>query len=500
MADGKPEESGETSALSPALDERTLRIIPWIVAISFFMQMLDTSIMNTALPSIARSLRQDPLTMHWAIVSYMLTVAVLMPVSGWLADRLGTRLVLFWAIMLFSAGSLFCALSTSLPMLVAARVVQGAGGGFMVPVGRLTILRIYPRRSLLQVLSFVSIPGMIGPLLGPAMGGFLVQFASWHWIFLINLPVGLLGGLAVLRYIPEIKRSGQGRFDIVGFLFFALSMLLLSFALDSAGQDDGAGSAVLAALAGGGILCLALYALNARRVPNPLFRLSIFRIRSFSVGILGNIFARLASGGMPYLTPLLLQIVMGYSPLAAGAIMIPSAAFAIFSKAMATRLLGRFGYRNVLFVNTVLLGALIASYSVFTPQSPLWLVLAIFCLFGAVNSLQFTCMNTLTLIELPDSEASSGNSLLSVVMQLSLSMGVAVTAAFLKRFLPVDASPGGFSDVTSLAQAFHLTYLYIGVINAVTAVIFLFSPKGLGKVKPQSVRTDAETMSHPHRP
>jgi len=460
-----------------SLDARTLRIIPWIVAISFFMQMLDTSIMNTALPAIAESLNESPLHLHWVVIAYMLTVALLMPVSGWVADRFGTRTVLFGAILLFMAGSLCSAAATSLHALIAARVVQGMGGAFMMPVGRLAVLRIYPRQYLVQILSFVTIPGMLGPLLGPAVGGFLVQYVTWHWIFLINLPVGLIGCLAVLRYIPHLRRTELPRFDIRGFVLFGAATLLISFALDSAGQGSLPALPVLALTAGGGV-CIGLYVVHARVCPNPLFRLSILRIRTFTVGLLGNIFARLASGGMPYLTPLLLQVLLGYSPLNAGLIMIPMALMAIFGKTLVTRLLNYFGYRVVLFVNTVALGSIIALYADFSPGTPLYVMLLIFGVFGAVNSLQFTAMNTLTLIGLPDEESSSGNSLLSVIMQLSMSLGVAVAASLMAVFLPGGTIPSAGPE---LAAGFHATYLCMGGISVLAALIFLCTPKHFGK-------------------
>lgn len=462
-----------------ALDERALRVIPWIVAIAFFMQMLDTSILNTALPSIADSLQQSPLAMHWVVIAYMLTVAVLMPISGWVADRFGTRTILLAAIVLFSAGSLLCAFSYSLHFLIGARIIQGVGGAFLMPVGRLAILRIYPRHNLVQVLSFISIPALVGPLLGPAVGGFLTEYASWHWIFLINLPVGLLGCIAVLYFFPELKQE-RTVFDLCGFFLFGAAMLMISFSLDGWGHGR-LSQPLVAALGVGGFLCIALYIVHARRHVAPLFRLRIFRIRSFSVGLAGNILARFASGGMPYLTPLLLQVVMGYQPFTAGLALIPMTVSAIFSKAVATRLLNRFGYRRVLVVNTILLGALITGFSLFTPHTPLWVLLLVFVLFGAVNSLQFTAMNTLALIELPQNEASSGNSLLSVITQLSLSLGVAVAATCLALYSSGESTLVGPAASDTLRQAFRATYLTIGSLSIFAAAVFAFTPKSLGK-------------------
>jgi EmrB/QacA subfamily drug resistance transporter len=470
-----PKQTGQSAADAGLVHEPpALRIIPWIVAIAFFMQMLDTSVLNTALPSIARSLGESPLNLHWAVIAYVLAVAVLMPVSGWLADRFGVRKVLFSAIVVFAAGSVLCATSRSLGFLIFARAAQGVGGAFMMPVGRLIILRSYPRRQLVQVLSFVSIPALIGPLMGPALGGFLVEYASWHWIFLINVPVGAVGCLAVLRYIPDLRGTVRARFDLPGFLLFGAAMLLASFALDGAGQKQFS-NPLLGGLGGGGALCFALYVLHARRYAQPLFSLALFKIRSFSVGIAGNIFARLAGGGMPYLTPLLLQVLLGYSPFKAGLVMVPMTVMAIFSKALATRLLNRFSYRRVLFVNTALLGCLIASYSFLAAGTPLWVTLILFSVFGAVNSLQFTAMNTLTLIGLPDEMAASGNSLLSVVMQLALGLGVAAAAGGLALFRPAGlaVSAGG------LAEAFRLTYFCMGGLSLAAAFIFLLTPPDL---------------------
>jgi len=442
------------------------------------MQMLDTSILNSAIPAIARDLNENALSMHWVVISYTLAVGVLMPVSGWIADYFGMRVVLVAAIALFSLGSLLCAASFSLPMLIASRVVQGIGGAFMVPVGRLLVLRVYPRKRLVEVLSFITVPGLIGPLLGPAVGGFLVEYATWHWIFLINLPVGLLGGLAVWHYIPNLKQSKVSHFDYSGFLLFGVAIVLLTLALDSAGeQGQSHVSGWKLGLSGAvGAACLALYWLHARNAAEPLFSLALFRIRSFSVGILGNIFTRLASSGMPFLTPLLLQVVIGYPPFQAGLIMIPMTITSIFSKAIAPPLLKRFGYRWVLFVNTLLLGTAIASFSLMASGMSLVSILLFFAAFGAINSLQFTAINTLALIDLPPDLAGSGNSLVSVVMQLSVSLGVALAASLLTIFSIGQSTPSA-----GLAGVFYHTYLCMGGISVIAALLFLFIRRESGR-------------------
>ncbi|UYP30095.1 multidrug transporter subunit MdtD [Pseudomonas sp. Z8(2022)] len=445
------------------LDARTARLLPWIIAIAFFMQTLDGTILNTALPTMARDLGEDPLRMQSVVIAYMLTVALLIPASGWIADRFGTRRVFYSAIALFSLGSLLCALSWSLPMLVAARIVQGIGGALMMPVGRLVVLRAYPRTELVRIMSFITLPGLLGPLTGPALGGWLVEAASWHWIFLINIPVGLLGVWAARRFMPDMRGPLQSRFDGIGFILFAGAIALVSIALEALAAHDLSALRITVMLVAG-LGLLAVYWLRAARVPHPLFSPSLFSTPTFAAGILGNLFARLGSGALPFLTPLLLQLALGYSPAQAGMSMIPLALGAMAAKPLAKPLIDRFGYRRVLTINTLLLGSLIASMAmVGTETSTVQLVVQL-GLIGVINSLQFAAMNTVTLIDLDNTEASSGNSLLSVVVQLAMSLGVATAAALLSGF------SGEFEAVHS---AFQATYLCVGLLSMLAAAIFL---------------------------
>ncbi|WP_409070304.1 multidrug transporter subunit MdtD, partial [Desulfobulbus sp.] len=395
---------------SPPVAERSLRVIPWLVAMAFFMQMLDATILNTAIPAIAGSLNESPLRMQSVVIAYMVTVALLIPASGWLADRFGAKRVFFLAILIFCLGSLLCAVSRTLTQMVLSRVVQGVGGALMAPVGRLTVLRAFPRQQLVQVMSFITIPGLVGPLLGPTVGGLLVQYASWHWIFLINLPVGLVGCVLAVLYMPALKDVAVRRFDWIGFLLFGISMVAITMAVEGMGELHLPLSFTVGALVFG-LLALVGYCLYALRAGNPLFKLAIFKIRSFSVGIAGNFFARLGSGAMPFLLPLLLQVGLGFSPAVAGLTMIPSSIFSIFSKILVTPLLRVFGFRRVLVVNTVLLGLFIVSFSHIGVHTPYWLIILHLILFGAANSLQFSAMNTVTLIELTPEYAAGGNSI-----------------------------------------------------------------------------------------
>lgn len=450
----------------PALDPQTRRMLPWLAAVAFFMQTLDATILNTALPSMARSLGESPLRMQSVVVSYMLTCALLIPLSGWLADRFGTRRVFRTAIALFTLGSLLCALSPSLPLLVCARVLQGVGGALMLPVGRLAILRSFPRTELLKTLAFVSVPGLIGPLVGPPLGGWLVQVASWHWVFLINLPVGLLGLLVTARYMPDLRAPGPLRFDARGFVLFSLGLVMVSLALQGLGEHAISRATSMLLLAAG-LAAMCGYWLHAVRAPQPLFGLALFRIPTFAVGLAGNLFSRLGSGAMPFLTPLFLQVALAYPPAKAGMSMVPTVIGAMVAKRFAEGLIARHGYRNVLVVNTLLLGTAIAGFGLIGPATPHLLILLHLALFGVVNSLQFTSMNTLTLSDLDDATASSGNSLLSVVQQLSMSLGVAAAASLLFAFNPSGEPAGG-----GLLHAFHVTYACVGLLSVLAALIF----------------------------
>lgn len=447
------------------LDARTARVLPWLVAIAFFMQTLDGTILNTALPAMARDLAEDPLRMQGVVIAYMLTVALLIPASGWIADRFGTRRIFFAAIALFTVGSLFCALSATFNQLVISRVVQAVGGALMLPVGRLVVLRAYPRSEFVRVMTFIALPGMVGPLLGPTLGGWLVEVASWHWIFLINLPVGLIGCLAALRFMPDLKSEARTRFDTLGFLLFGGAMVLITISLEGLGEMQMPHARVLLLMVIGSA-CLAAYWLRAGHVETPLFSPSLFHTRSFAVGIFGNLFARLGSGALPFLLPLLLQVALGYSPAEAGMTMIPLAAGAMLIKPLAKPLIDRFGYRRILVVNTLLLGSLIASLATIDGQTPNALLLLHLGLIGMVNSMQFTAMNTVTLVGLSNRDASSGNSLLSVVVQLSMSLGVASAGALLGGF----TVPGAEGE--EVLQAFHLTFLCIGAMAMLAATLF----------------------------
>ncbi|MCL2029301.1 MAG: MFS transporter [Deltaproteobacteria bacterium] len=451
-------------------------ILRWVVAVAFFMQMLDGTILNTALPMMAKDLDVSPLRMQSAIIAYLLTAALIIPVSGWLGERFGIRRVFFLSLLLFTLGSFLCAVSPDLGILVFSRVVQGIGGALMVPVGRLAIIKAYSRRELVQVLSFVAIPGLIGLLIGPAVGGFLVEYASWHCIFLINLPVGGIGLWLAYRHMPDFASSEREKFDGPGFLLFGASMLLITLSMEGLGELH-LPRIQVTLLCVTGLLLQAVYWLRSVCTPHPLFHPRIFLVRSFTVGILGNFFSRLGVGSMPFLIPLFLQLGLGYSPFKAGMVMIPSALAGIIGKSIIARLIRLMGYRCFLSLNTVLVGALIAGFAAVTAQTSLVFLLLHLALFGVFNSLQYTAMNTVTLIDLSNEEAGSGNSLLSVTMQIALSSGVAMAAALLNGF---NVALGGVESGVISLSVFRLTFLCVGAFTAATALVFAQAPKKTG--------------------
>lgn len=454
-------------------EEAKLRMLPWLVAISFFMQMLDSSILNTAIPAIASSYGEDPLQMHAVVISYMLTVAVVTPASGWLADRFGTKNVFIASIVIFTLGSLACAMSLTLGMLVAARILQGVGGGLLMPVGRLAVLKAFPRDELVRVLSFVTIPGLLGPLLGPTLGGALVHYASWHWIFLINVPVGALGVYMALRYMPELKKSEERlRFDWSGFMLFSIFMVAVTVSLEGMG-----GMAFpLAGKAGVfvfGVAALGIYMLHAHRTASPLFSPDLFHTRNFSVGIAANVVCRLGGGAMPLLTPLILQVGLGYSAVKAGLTMLPITLGAMVGKSFVNSLIKSAGYRWFLFFNTLMVSVMLASYALIGANTPYYVILILFFFGGVFNSLQFTAMNTVVLIDLPDKHAASGNGILSVTMQLAMGMGVAFGSAILDVY-----------KLTGMAvlDAFHKTFYVLAVVTAASSLVFLFIRHSRGAI------------------
>ncbi|MDI1319743.1 MAG: MFS transporter, partial [bacterium] len=419
---------------SPATPDQVRRYLPWLVAGALFMENLDATIVNTAVPVMAGSLQVAPLALKAVLTSYTLSLAVFIPISGWMADRFGTRRVFQQAVLLFALGSLFCGLSVNVPMLVAARVLQGIGGAMMTPVGRIAVVRTFPRSELLRTMNFVIIPALIGPMLGPFAGGVIVHWLHWRVIFFVNLPLALAGFWMVQRYMPDYREENAGALDRTGFLFFGAGIALLSWVLEVFGEHTLA-AGPMSLMTAGALGLLALYGWHSRRQKRPVMALWLFRVRTFRLSVLGGFVTRLGVGGMPFLLPLLYQLGLGYAPWQAGLLTMPTAAAAMLMKLSSQPLLARFGHRTILIANTLFIGVVVLLFSLIGPGAPVWAILTLSLSQGFFMSLQFTSMNSLAYADVADTDASKASSIASTGQQLALSFGVAFASLVAGWFL-----------------------------------------------------------------
>jgi EmrB/QacA subfamily drug resistance transporter len=442
------------------------RVLPWLVAVPLFMEQLDATIVNTAVPAMAANLHVEPLSLKAVLTSYALALAVFIPISGWMADRFGVRRVFASAISLFTFGSLLCGLSLNVPMLVASRLLQGFGGAMMVPVGRLALVRTFSKHELLAALNFVVIPALIGPLLGPLVGGVIVHLLPWRAIFLINLPIGVVALALVRRGMPDYRGSTQ-RFDLFGYVLFGAGIGLFSWVLEIFGETRlSLAELLVILLASLGLLGIASWrALHSSR---PVLALRLFGVRTFRAAVLGSFVARLGIGGLPFILPLLLQLGFGFSAWQAGLLLMPQAAASIGMKVLVPRILKRFGYRAVLLSNTVAMGVILAGWSLVTINTPVVVLVILGLVQGFFSSLQFTSMNSLAWADLNETQTSAGTSLSSTLQQLSMSVGVAVASLLAALYL--HGAPQ--ADHLALMHSLHLTFLTLGGITVLSAGVF----------------------------
>ena len=455
----------DTSSAPPAAAVK--RMLPWLVAVAFFMESLDTTILNTAVPSIAKALAVAPLSMKAVLSSYTLSLAVFIPISGWMADRFGTRRVFSCAIGLFTLGSLLCGLAGNLPILVACRILQGCGGAMMVPVGRLTLVRTFPKAELIRAMSFVAIPGLVGPMLGPIAGGLIVGYLHWRVIFFINLPIGLFGLYLVFRHLPDYRGENPRPLDFIGLILFGCGISLLAYVLEIFGETTLSRDTLLGLLFVSAIF-LAAYGWHATRIEFPLLRLTLFRIRTFRASVSGSFFTRLGIGGIPFLFPLLYQVGLGFTPIQSGLMMMPQAIAAMSLKVTMPRILRRLGYRRVLISNTVILGLMIMLFYTIGAATPVWLVVIQVFIFGFFTSLQYTSMNTLVYADVAGPQTSSASAIASTVQQMSISFGIAAASLVTAFFIPDRFH----TSAPEMIHGIHKTFLFLGGLTVCSALIF----------------------------
>ena len=450
------------------MDSATIkRYLPWVVATALFMEQLDSTIINTAIPAMAASLHVAPLSLKAVVSSYILSLAVCIPISGWMADRFGTRRVFSAAVAIFTISSVLCGLSLNVPMLVAARILQGMGAAMMMPVGRLTIIRTFPKSELLVAMNFVIIPALIGPLLGPTIGGLIVHWLPWRTIFFVNVPVWLAAQWLIHRHMPDYRGETSRPLDVIGLVLFGSGVALLSWVLEIFGEHridvTSAGILLLVALS-----LLAAYVWHARHIRYPILRLGLFRVRTFRVSVIGGFITRLGVGGLPFLLPLLYQLGLGLPAWESGLLMMPAVAAAMGMKFFSAPILKRLGYRKVLTINTVMIGVTISLFSGVVPGTPIAVIVALGLAQGFFNSLQFSSMNSMAYADIKTSDSSMASTIASSLQQMSMSFGLAcgslVTAWFLGDLLQ--------SDRVAVTNALHHAFLTLGALTMISSLSF----------------------------
>src|SRR3981189_1646929 len=457
----------------PRISMNKERLIPLIVATALFMENMDSTVIATSLPAIAADIGTSPLTLKLAITSYLLSLAVFIPASGWTADRFGARMVFSVAVAIFMVGSIGCALSHSVTDFVIARIVQGFGGAMMTPVGRLVLLRSIDKSALVNAMAWVTVPALVGPVIGPPRGGFITTYFSWHWIFLINIPIGLLGIFMALRYIDPIRSEDPERFDLYGLVLAGIGLGGPPVGLSVAGPKLLPWT-VVAALVAIGTISMTLYVIHAKRTASPVLDFSMLRLPTLRASIIGGFLFRLGIGALPFLLPLQMQVGFGLSPFKSGLVTFASAVGAMGMKTLAARIIRTFGFRNIMVINAVVSSIFLAACALFTASTPLLLIMIILVVGGFFRSLQFTAINTVAYAEIEPAQMSRATTLVSVNQQLAVSAGVAVGAFSVESTMLLH-------HVSELsATDFVPAFIVVSIISTISAYFFYQMPADAG--------------------
>ncbi|HEV2219524.1 MAG TPA: MFS transporter [Casimicrobiaceae bacterium] len=448
-------------------------LIPLIVACALFMENMDSTVITTSLPAIAADIGESPLALKLALTSYLVSLAVFIPISGWIADRHGSRSVFAAAIVVFVGGSLLCAGSNSLEAFVVSRFLQGIGGAMMVPVGRLVLMRAVPKRDYVAALNYLTIPALLGPVIGPALGGAITLFFNWRWIFIINVPIGVLGLFLVLRHIPNAREANIPDFDLRGFALSGTGLSVLMLGFSALGGHLLPATVALACIVVG-IAILAAYARHARRVLHPVIDLRLMRLATFRHGVLVGSLFRAGLGATPFLLPLLLQLGFGLNPLQSGTLTCATAVGAMFMKTTTVRILKRWGFRNVLSLNGVAASAIVVAFGLFSAATSHLVIATVLLLSGCLRSLQFTALNAISFADIAPERMSQASSLSSMAQRLSQSMGIAIGAYLLQ----LSSSLQGHATIA--AADFWPAFVGIGLISVVAPLLHRRLPPDAG--------------------
>jgi EmrB/QacA subfamily drug resistance transporter len=467
-ASARPDEAPEVSETKPFSS-----LVPAIIGAALMMQTLNATVLSNALPTMARSFHEDPVRLNTAITIYLLATAVFLPISGWAADRFGAKRIFLCAIVAYSASCCACGFAHNLPQVLIARACEGASGALMVPVGRLVLLRATPRHDLVRAMSVLTMPALLGPVLGPPIGGFIVTYFSWRWIFFLNLPVAMLGVILVTRYIPDVSEELTTPLDWQGLILTGLGMACVVSGFETLGRGPLPLWAGLS-LMGFGAVCLALFARHASRHPHPILDIGLFRIPTFRASVVGGAFMRMGMGATPFLLALLLQVAFGLTALQAGLMTFASAAAALVMKTCAPPILSRFGFKTTLTVNAVIVAATFMAYAFFRVGTPHWVLYAVLLTGGFFRSLQFTSLNGLAFGDIDRADMSRASTLSTMAQQLSQSIGIGLAAVLLHAFI-VHAH-AGHTTAATIAPVF----VVIGCIALISGLFFLPLPRDAG--------------------
>ena len=470
---GEREPPGAAKEESKAEATRRTVIVPLIIGFAILMQTLDSTVVATALPSMAVSLNEDPLSLNVALTAYLVGAAIFLPISGWAADRFGARTVFSAAIIVFALSSLASGLSQNLTQLIVARTVQGFGGALLMPVGRLVLLRTAPKAEFIRAISLLTVPALLGPVLGPPLGGLIVTISSWRWVFLINTPIALIGLVLVNLYIPNVREENAPTLDVRGLLLTAVALAGLAVGLGNLGRDQPPPQ-VVGALIVMGLVFSVFYLLHARRRRQPIIDLATFKVLTFRSTTLGGLFTRMTIGATPYLLALLLQVALGMSPLAAGLLTFAVAAGSLMMRTTAPPIIHRLGFKRLMIVNGVLTAGSLMLCATFEAETPHAVILLVLAGHGFLRGLQLTCLNALAYADLSGEQLSSGSTIMGITQQLAQSLGIGLCATVVQWFhMAGGAGPLSARDVSP-------AFIAIGAISLLSVLFFLRLPPNAG--------------------